>query len=101
MVILERLVQSIVPGKWVELEALDKRFDAVEARYGFPPKQRFQCIGGSLPMETLVIERIWPSLAVSEDAYTRLMMDPEWQQLSVETIAIIKKNVRELYRVLS
>jgi hypothetical protein len=36
MKVLHRQIQHVRSGKWAELEAIDKRFDAVERRLGFP-----------------------------------------------------------------
>ena len=48
MVIVERLIQQVRPDKWAELEALDKKYGAVESRCGFPAKRRYRCfVGGT------------------------------------------------------
>lgn len=98
--VLERLVQPVAPGKWGDLEILDKDYDALEAKYGFPQKLRLQCVAGGLSMDAVIIQRVWPSLAVMEDAYGRLMQDPEWVKLGARGNGIIKENFRELYIVL-
>ena len=33
MIAIERMVQKIYPGKWAELEAIDKRYNAVEKSF--------------------------------------------------------------------
>jgi hypothetical protein len=43
MICVERHVQQIRPGKWAELEAIDKKYNTVESRLGFPAKRRYQC----------------------------------------------------------
>ena len=97
MIIIERQVQQIYPDKWAELESIDKKYSAVEARLGFPPKKRYQVLTGSLDMNTLIVERQWPSLAVMEATYEKSMMDPEEQALRMESNSIIKSNHWELY----
>jgi hypothetical protein len=97
MVIIERMVQHIFPGKWAELEAIDKKYNAVEARLGFPTKKRLQLLMGTHPAGTLVIEREWPSLAVMEAANAKGMADPEYQALQQESATIIKNIYWELY----
>ena len=32
MVTIERMIQKVRPGKWAELEEIDKRFNEVESR---------------------------------------------------------------------
>ncbi len=89
--IIERMVQYIPGDKWGELEALDKKYNVVEARLGFPPKKRFQLLMGAHPMGSLVIEREWPSMAALEDAMMKGMADPEYQALQQESGPIIKQ----------
>ena len=97
MVIIERLVQHVYSDKWAELETIDKEFDAVEARHGFPAKKRFQMISGPDNMGTLIIERQWASLAAMEAAYEKFMADPAWQALNLKSSPILKDNRVELY----
>ena len=97
MIVIERQVQEIYSDKWVELEAIDKKYNVVEARLGFPPKRRYQVLTGRLDMNTLIVERQWPSMAVMEATYEKSMMDPEEQALQAESTSIIKSNHWELY----
>jgi hypothetical protein len=97
MIIIERQVQQIFPNKWVELDVLDKKYDVVEKRLGFPPKKRMQVLSGGLPMNTVIIERQWPSLAAMEATYEKAMQDPEDQALQAESAGIIQSNHWELY----
>jgi hypothetical protein len=97
MIIIERMIQEIAPDKWAELEAIDKKYNVVEARLGFPPKKRFQCLSGKLPFRTLVIERQWESLARMEAVNERAMADAEYQALGLESTPIVKSIHWELY----
>lgn len=97
MIVLERLVQHIRPGKWAELEKLDKKYTAVESRFGFPPKQRYQCVSGGHDSNTLIVERQWKSLATAEAAYEKVFADAEYQQLGVEGSSIVESSQMELY----
>jgi hypothetical protein len=97
MITIERMIQHIYPGKWAELEAIDKKYNAVEARLGFPAKKRYQLLMGTHPAGTLIIERQWPSLAAMEAANERGMADPEYQALQQEGASIIKSVHWELY----
>ena len=97
MVVIERMIQQIAPGKWAELEVLDKKYNVVEARLGFPPKKRFNCMMGSHDMNTIIIEREWPSLAAMEAIYEKAFADPENQALAAESASIVISNREELY----
>jgi hypothetical protein len=100
MVTLERLIQHITPGKWAELEALDKEYDVVESRFGFPPKKRYQLLAGPDEIQTLVIERQWPSLAAMEAAYEKIMADSAYQTLTAKSLPVIRDNRWELYTLM-
>jgi hypothetical protein len=80
-----------------ELEAIDKEYNAVEAKMGFPPKKRYQMISGPDEQGTLIIERQWGSLAAMEAAYEKIMADPKWQAVNQKSNTIIKDNRLELY----
>jgi len=95
--IIERMIQQIIPGKWADLEAIDPKFNAVEVRLGFPPKRRYRCMVGGPSTDTLIIEREWESLAVMEAVYTKAFADPEHQALNAESISIIASMQTELY----
>ena len=97
MNVLERITQEIYPDKWAALEELDKRYDEVEKRLGFPAKKRYRCMIGAHGFNTLVVEREWDSLAAMETAYEKTFVDPEHQALVQESMAIIKSNQYEVY----
>jgi hypothetical protein len=95
--ILERMIQHIFPGKWAELEVINKKYDVVEARLGFPAKKRYQLLMGSHPLGSVIIEREWPSLAAMEAANMKGLTDPEYQALQLEGASIIKSVYWETY----
>jgi hypothetical protein len=95
--IVERQIQQVRPGKWAELEAIDKKFNTVESRLGFPPKRRYRCYVGGHNTNTLIVERQWESLAAMEAAYEKVFADPEWQALVAEIDSIVESNQYELY----
>ena len=97
MIVVQRMIQQIYPGKNAELEALDKRWDAVEQGLGFPPKKRLWSIAGEHDTSTLIIERQWESMAAMEAAYEKSFADPDIQALEKEGDAIIKSSRIELY----
>ena len=95
--IIERMIQQIKPNKWHELETIDKKYDKVEKRLGFPPKKRYRCLTGGHNTDTLIIERQWESLAAMEATYNKAFVDSEHQALSEESALIIKSNQVEIY----
>jgi hypothetical protein len=98
--LLERNIQQIRPGKWAELEELDKKYNAVESRLGFPAKRRYQCYIGGHTNDTLIIEREWESMAAMETAYMKCFADPKWNALNGEAKPIIESTQLEVYMVL-
>ena len=100
MIVVLRQIQHIYPDKWAELEAIDKKFNVVEDRLGFPAKKRYQLLSGSDEVNTLIIETQWPSMALLESTYEKAMADPEYQALQIGAIPIIKSTHWELYSVL-
>jgi hypothetical protein len=97
MIVIDRMIQKVYSDKWAELEAIDKRYNAAEARLGFPPKKRFSLLAGSYAVNTLVVEREWPSLAKMEEIHEKAMADPEYQELGKEIVSIVKSVHWELY----
>jgi len=97
MIVIDRSIQKVYPDKWAELEEIDKKYNAVEGRFGFPPKKRYQCLTGSHELKTLIVERQWASLAAMEATYEKAFADPEYQALQKEEPSIIKSAHMELY----
>ena len=100
MIAIERIVQKIYPGKWAELAEIDKRYDEIEHRMGFPAKKRYQCIIGRYDQNTLVIERQWGSLAEMESTYEKVLALPEYQALGKEIESIVASSQNEVYTLL-
>ena len=96
MKIKERQTQKIYPGKWEDLEAIDKKYNQLESGVGFPPKTRYQLILSSTSINILVVEREWESFAAMEAAYEKLMVMPEWHALDAEGNSIIKDGYTEI-----
>jgi hypothetical protein len=97
MIAIERMIQKVRPGKWAELEEIDKKYDAVESRLGYPPKKRYPCAMGGHDHNTLIVERQWDSLAAMEAAYEKAFADPELQALNEEVTSIVKSTQMEVY----
>jgi hypothetical protein len=98
-VVLERQVQKLYPGKWDDLEDIDKRYDQVEKKYAFPPKRRYRAYSASGDTDTIVIEREYKSMTKYEETMYKIWADPEWQKLNKEAEKIIKHNHIEFYLV--
>lgn len=97
MVVIELMIQEVYPGKWEALAEIDKKFDVVEKRHGFPATKRMSSISGAYDMNTIVIMREWESMAAMEAAYESIFTDSEHQVLVAETMSIIKNSRIELY----
>ena len=97
MIAIERQIQKVRPGKWAALEEIEKRFAAVEGRYGFPPKERYQCVFGGNDTNTVIIERQWDSFAAMEAAYEKILADSEHKTLIAEVVEIIESQQIEIY----
>ena len=97
MVIVERMIQQIAPGKWEELEELDKKYTVVESRLGFPAKKRYWAYAGSHPSGTLIITRQWDSMAEMEATYEKAFADSEHQALNEEGTGIVLSTQFEFY----
>jgi len=100
MIAIERMIQKIYPGKWDDLEAIDKRYTKLEEKFGFPAKKRYQCVIGSEDNNTLIIERQWDGLAVMESTYEEAFADPEYQALGKEVGSIVQSSKIEIYTLL-
>ena len=96
MIVIERMIQHIYPGKWPELEEINKKSNVVEARLGFPAKKRYQLITGGHPASTLIIERQWPSLAAFEATYEKSLADPEYQAITEACVPVVKNMFWEM-----
>lgn len=97
MIVVERMIQKIRPDKWVELEELDKKYNALEKELGFPSKKRYQCIVGGHDFNTLIIERQWESMAKLEATYEKAFANADYQKLNQQSPSIVKSTQMELY----
>jgi len=97
MIVIERQIQKIYPGKWAELDELDKKYTALEKGFDFPPKRRYTCISGDHDGNTLIIERQWESFAKAEATFEKAFADSEYQKLGMEIANIVKSTRMEFY----
>ena len=97
MVVVEQMIQKVFPGKWDALDEIDKRYDVVESRHGFPAKKRLMSISSVYDLNTILIVREWKSMAAMEHAYESAFADPEHQALAAEIGNIVESSRIELY----
>ncbi len=96
-VVLQRLIQKIKPDKWDALDAIDKKFDAVKAKYKFPPKKRYRAMFGPLGNNILVIEKEWKSITKMEEATLMAWGDLDEMKLTLELNGIVEGQWNEVY----
>jgi hypothetical protein len=96
VIVIQRLVQRVYNGKWDELEAIDKKFNEIEEKIGFPPKKRYRCLTGPHDTNTIIIEHQWESLAKMEKIMTKAFLDPEYAKLGSQLDSIIESQHIEL-----
>ena len=95
--ILERCTQTVV-GRYEDMLATEKKFDELEAKMdNVPLKRRYWAGYGSLPLETMVWERDWESMAALEAYNVKTMADPEWMVMFENNAKIFTNVHRELY----
>ncbi|MFX1325406.1 MAG: hypothetical protein ACFE8N_10645 [Promethearchaeota archaeon] len=98
VVVIQRMIQKLYPGKWDELNKINAKFDDIEAKYGFPQnKKRLRCLFGEVGANSIVIEFEWPSLSKMEKAMTKAYLDPEYQKLTEKLDSIIISATTEIY----
>ena len=96
VIVIQRLIQRVYNGKWEELEVIDKKFNELEDKMGFPPKKRYRLLTGAYDTNTIIIEHQWESLAKMEKIMTKAFLDPEYQKLGSGLDTIIERGYQEL-----
>ncbi len=97
MRIMERLIQKVDRANWAKKIAIEKRYELVEARLGFPPARRYRAFIGANDTNTRIIERDWSSLQAYLVTVEKALTDPEHQALGAEQLGIVLGNQVELY----
>nr|MDO8118957.1 hypothetical protein [Candidatus Sigynarchaeota archaeon] len=97
--VMERLIQKVKPDKWDELDKIDKKYNEIESKLGFPPKKRYRSAIGPLDNDVIVIEREWKSMAAMEESAFKVLTNPDLVKLGAELNTIIEKSWHELYMV--
>jgi len=101
MPVVDRHICRVLNGRWDDVLALEKRWDALEARLGgFPPKRRYRQLFGGLGWSTWVWERQWESVEALSAAVERENADPESAALSAPWEGLTENIANELYEVL-
>jgi hypothetical protein len=99
--ILMREVQKISPGKWEELEGIEKEWQALEKRAGYPEgKRRYRGITAPHDLDTLVVEVEWESFAAYEEICAKTALEPGFADLVARTEPLIESMSFEFYTVL-
>jgi hypothetical protein len=97
MAILERCTQNVI-AKEEDMIALEKKFDALEAKMGHvPPKRRYYAMYGALPAGTMVWEREWENMAAIEAYNDKAMNSPEWASAFQEAAKVFADTHFELF----
>ena len=99
MKVMERIIQQIDWVKWAEFVAAQSKFEAVEARLGFPPMRWYRTAWGAENSGTVVCEREWESLAVMEATYEAGWADEERRAMESGVPSYIVSHRQELWYV--
>ncbi|MFC2009264.1 hypothetical protein ACFLUT_04335 [Chloroflexota bacterium] len=83
MKVVQRGTMKALPGKTAELTALNSKWMAAVYRHGSPKAVRgYQPLfGGQDYMHTTIFEVEWDSVAEMEQAFEKMMADPEMQAM--------------------
>jgi hypothetical protein len=100
MPIIARLVQHVAPRDWDAYLALERRFVELESRAGAVRGRRLRPIAGNEPVDTLVWEAEYPTLAAAVTALTTQESDADHAELFAEQARYIVDRRVELYEVL-
>jgi len=101
MAIIMREIQEVRPGQWEASAEAEAKWNAFEARVGFPAnKRRCRVYSGVEDTNTIVIEFEFESLAALDAANKRAEADPEYRTLIGELDSVIASNRVELYTLL-
>ena len=97
VIVIMKLIQRVANGKWDELEEIDKKFNELEEKLGYPPKKRYRSLSGAYDNNVVIVEREWQSLSKMEKIMTKGFLDPELVKLSKKLDSIIEWQKMELY----
>ncbi len=100
MAIIMRLVQQYDPARKVEFQMLEKQFAELEHRGILPAGERFAPISGREPLNTIVWQCRFDSLAAAEKAMTMIADNPEHTELAGKQHPLFQQSWVEFYEVL-
>ena len=100
MKIMERHIGKVRPGMWADLEQIEKRYDAIERPWGFPPKRRYRALYGSYSRDVHITEREWDGMAVMEAALEGAVASSEWLALGQDLNSVLESLQIEVYQLL-
>lgn len=98
MKIMERIICRVKPGKWAELEAVEKKYDVLESQWGFPPKRRYRALYGSYSRDFYITEREWDGMVAREAALGNGFSSSEWLALGDELNLVVESIQIEIYQ---
>jgi len=98
MKIMERHICRVQSGKWAELETIEKKYDALESQWGFPPKRRYRALYGSYSRDYYIIEREWDGMDSREAALGNGFRSSEWLALGEELNLVVESLQIEIYQ---
>jgi len=81
---VNRAIQKVARGKWKEKVELERRFQAVGARYGSPAVRQYRCLIGAHSEWTYVKEWEYDDTNAFLEVNRKIMADPEYQALVAE-----------------
>lgn len=94
---MQRIIHKVYHDKWDQVPALLEKYDAVERRFDTPPSSRYKSAIGLHDTDTLIVERQFESFAAFEEWAEKVVADPEWQAVGVESQQILKSTHYEQY----
>lgn len=78
----------------------EEKYEAVERRYGAPPKRLYRPGPGPYHTDTLIVETEWESNESVLAIHAEAAADPEWQKVSADARSVFLTTRHELYDVL-
>ena len=100
MRVMHRIIHKIAPDKWGEVLEWERKYGAIEAPYGIPPKRFYRAVFGADDGDTLIVEQEWESMADFEERYTKAAADPAWQKVDADSASVFLTIRHEIYAIL-
>ena len=97
---LRRIVHKIAPDKWDEVVEWEAKYDAIESRYGAPPKRLYRAEIGPYDRDTLFVEAEWECYSAAEEIMSKFVADSDWQKVHADAASVFLTSRYETYSVL-